>query len=102
MWILILLNVMSSYFMKIFMNKVLRKNINERNDNENTNNERNTNELKLMILNIIIMYFTLPIDFYIFGEKFYYNYLVLLFSFIEIFLFYKIVKKILKSDIIYP
>ena len=81
-WFLILLNALTSYVMKIFLNKVLKGN----------NNEQN-----LMILNIIIMIFAVPIDYYFFKQIFYYNYLVLLFSSVEIFFFYKYIKKVIKA-----
>ena len=82
MWFLIFLNALTSYFMKIFLNKVLKY--------EN-------NEPKLMILNIIILAFVIPIDYFIFDQIFYKNYLVLLFSFIEIFFLCKDLKKGVKS-----
>ena len=83
-WILIILNALTTYFMKIFLNKVLKGNSN--------------NEQKLMILNVLVMLFVLPFDFYVFGQTFYYNYLVLIFSFVDFFFFYKKVKKFIKSD----
>lgn len=87
MWLLIILNTLISYFMKIFMNKVLKG---------------GSNEQKLMILNVLALFLILPFDFYVFGQKFYYNYLIIVFSFVEIFFFYKKVKKVIKSDAIYP
>ena len=83
MWILIILNAFVTYFMKIFLHKILKG---------------DTNERILIILNVIFLIFTLPIDFFLFGEIFYYNYLLLLFSFVEIYFFYKEVKKVIKSD----
>ena len=83
-WILIILNALTTYFMKIFLNKVLKGNSN--------------NEIKLMILNVLVLIFVLPFDFYVFGQTFYYNYLVLIFSFVDFFFFYKKVKKFIKSD----
>ena len=87
MWILIILHALTIYFMKIFMNKVLKG---------------NANEQKLMILLVFINFLILPFDFYIFGQIFYYNYLVILFSFVEVFFFYKKVRKVIKSDTNYP
>ena len=87
MWILIILHALTIYFMKIFMNKVLKG---------------NANEQKLMILLVFINFLILPFDFYIFGQIFYYNYLVILFSFVEFFFFYKKVRKVIKSDTNYP
>ena len=86
-WILIILNAFMTYFMKIFMNKVLK-------------GERN--EQKLIILNILVLIFVMPIDYYMFGQVFYYNYLVIFFSFIEVYFFYKKIKKVIKSNAIYP
>lgn len=86
-WILIILNAFMTYFMKIFMNKVLK-------------GERN--EQKLIILNILVLIFVMPIDYYTFGQVFYYNYLVIVFSFIEVYFFYKKIKKVIKSNAIYP
>ena len=83
-WILIILNALTTYFMKIFLNKVLKGNSN--------------NEQKLMILNVLVMLFVLPFDFYVFGQTFYYNYLVIIFSFVDFFFFFKKVKKFIKSD----
>ena len=82
-WILIILNAFTTYFMKIFLNKVLKG---------------NNNEVKLMILNVLFMLFVFPLDIYVFGQTFYYNYLVLIFSFIDFFFFYKKVKKFIKAD----
>ena len=87
MWILIILHALTIYFMKIFMNKVLKG---------------NANEQKLMILLVFINFLILLFDFYIFGQIFYYNYLVILFSFVEVFFFYKKVRKVIKSDTNYP
>ena len=87
MWILIILHALTIYFMKIFMNKVLKG---------------NANEQKLMLLLVFINFLILPFDFYIFGQIFYYNYLVILFSFVEVFFFYKKVRKVIKSDTNYP
>ena len=86
-WILIILNALCTYFMKIFLNKVLKG---------------NANEQKLMILNVLTLFLILPFDFYIFGQTFYYNYLVIIFSFVEVFFFYKKVRKVIKSDTNYP
>ena len=83
MWILIILNAFVTYFMKIFLHKILKG---------------DTNERILILLNVILLFFTLPIDFFLFGQIFYYNYLLLLFSFVEIYFFYKEVKKVIKSD----
>ena len=83
MWFLIALNALTSYFMKIFFNKVLKS------DNK---------EQKLMILNIIILLFVIPIDYFLFKQIFYYNYLVLLLFSVEIFFFYKQIKKVIKSE----
>ena len=82
-WILIILNAFTTYFMKIFLNKVLKG---------------NNNEVKLMILNVLFMLFVFPLDIYVFGQTFYYNYLVLIFSFAEFFFFYKKVKKVIKTN----
>ena len=86
-WILIILNAFMTYYMKIFINKVLKG---------------DSNEQKLLILNVLSLIFAFPIDYYCFGQIFYYNYLVLIFSFIEIVFFYKKIKKVIKSDAIYP
>ena len=87
MWILIILNAFTTYYMKIFINKVLKG---------------DANELKLLIFNVLSLIFAVPIDYYSFGQTFYYNYLVLIFSFIEVFFFYKKIKKVIKSNAIYP
>ena len=86
-WILIILNAFMTYYMKIFINKVLKG---------------DANEQKLLIFNVLSLIFAIPIDYYFFGLTFYYNYFVLIFSFIEIFFFYKKIKKVIKSDAIYP
>jgi hypothetical protein len=86
-WILIILNAFMTYYMKIFINKVLKG---------------DANEQKLLIFNVLSLIFAFPIDYFSFGQTFYYNYLVLIFSFIEIFFFYKKIKKVIKSDAIYP
>ena len=83
MWILIILNALCTYFMKIFLNKVLKG---------------NGGEQKLMFLSVIALLFIIPFDFYVFEQPFYYNDLVLIFSFTEIYFFYKTVKKIIKTN----
>ncbi len=83
MWILIILNALCTYFMKIFLNKVLKG---------------NGGEQKLMFLNVIALLFIIPFDFYVFEQPFYYNDLVLIFSFTEIYFFYKTVKKVIKTN----
>ena len=83
MWILIILNALCTYFMKIFLNKVLKG---------------NDNEQKLMFLSVIALLFIIPFDFYVFEQTFYYNDLVLIFSFAEIYFFYKTVKKVIKTN----
>jgi drug/metabolite transporter (DMT)-like permease len=65
-WLLILLNALCTYFMKIFLNKVLKG---------------DDNEQKLMFLSVIALLFIMPFDFYVYEQNFYYNYLVLIFSF---------------------
>ena len=82
-WLLILLNALCTYFMKIFLNKVLKG---------------DDNEQKLMFLSVIALLFIMPFDFYVFEQNFYYNYLVLIFSFAEFFFFYKKVKKVIKTN----
>ena len=83
MWILIILNALCTYFMKIFLNKVLKG---------------NGGEQKLMFLSVIALLFIIPFDFYVFEQPFYYNDLVLIFSFTEIYFFYKTVKKVIKTN----
>ena len=83
MWILIILNALCTYFMKIFLNKVLKG---------------NGGEQKLMFLSVIALIFIIPFDFYVFEQPFYYNDLVLIFSFTEIYFFYKTVKKVIKTN----
>jgi len=83
MWILIILNALCTYFMKIFLNKVLKG---------------NGGEQKLMFLSVIALLFIIPFDFYVFEQPFYYNDLVLVFSFTEIYFFYKTVKKVIKTN----
>jgi hypothetical protein len=83
MWILIILNALCTYFMKIFLNKVLKG---------------NGGEQKLMFLSVIALIFIIPFDFYVFEQSFYYNDLVLIFSFTEIYFFYKTVKKVIKTN----
>ena len=83
MWILIILNALCTYFMKIFLNKVLKG---------------NGGEQKLMFLSVIALLFIIPFDFYVFEQSFYYNDLVLIFSFTEIYFFYKTVKKVIKTN----
>ena len=83
MWILIILNSLCTYFMKIFLNKVLKG---------------NGGEQKLMFLSVIALLFIIPFDFYVFQQPFYYNDLVLIFSFTEIYFFYKTVKKVIKTN----
>ena len=83
MWILIILNSLCTYFMKIFLNKVLKG---------------NGGEQKLMFLSVIALLFIIPFDFYVFEQPFYYNDLVLIFSFTEIYFFYKTVKKVIKTN----
>ena len=82
-WLLIMLNALCTYFMKIFLNKVLKG---------------DDNEQKLMFLSVIALLFIMPFDFYVFEQNFYYNYLVLIFSFAEFFFFYKKVKKVIKTN----
>ena len=82
-WLLILLNALCTYFMKIFLNKVLKG---------------DDNEQKLMFLSVIALLFIMPFDFYVYEQNFYYNYLVLIFSFAEFFFFYKKVKKVIKIN----
>ena len=83
MWILIILNALCTYFMKIFLNKVLKG---------------NGGEQKLMFLSVIALLFIIPFYFYAFEQPFYYNDLVLIFSFTEIYFFYKTVKKVIKTN----
>ena len=83
MWILIILNALCTYFMKIFLNKVLKG---------------NGGEQKLMFLSVIALLFIIPFDFYVFEQPFYYNDLVLIFSFTEVYFFYKTVKKVIKTN----
>ena len=83
MWILIILNALCTYFMKIFLNKVLKG---------------NGGEQKLMFLSVIALLFIIPFDFYVFEQPFYYNDLVLILSFTEIYFFYKTVKKVIKTN----
>lgn len=87
MWILIILNALCTYFVKIFLNKALRG---------------DANEQKLRIISVLALFFILPFDFFFFGQIFYYNYLVIIFSLVEVFFFYKKVKKVIKSDATYP
>ena len=82
-WLLILLNALCTYFMKIFLNKVLKG---------------DDNEQKLMFLSVIALLFIMSFDFYVYEQNFYYNYLVLIFSFAEFFFFYKKVKKVIKTN----
>ena len=58
MWILIILNALCTYFMKIFLNKVLKG---------------SGGEQKLMFLSVIALLFIIPFDFYVFEQSFYYN-----------------------------
>ena len=79
LWFLIILNAFTTYIMKIFLHKLIK-------------NKRNN--YKLLILNIIVLYLTIPIDLIIFKEKFSYYYLVLFILFIDRFFFHK---KVIKS-----
>ena len=84
LWLLIILNAFTTYIMKIFLNKLI-KNI--------------RNNKKLLILNIMILIFAIPIDLIIFKERFSYYYLVLFCLSIDIFFFYKKVIKSKENDL---
>ena len=77
-WLLIILNALATYNMKIFLNKLIK-------------NKRNN--IKLFILKIMILIIALPIDLLFFKERFSYYYFVLVFLYIDIFFFYKKVIK---------
>ena len=79
LWCLIILNAFCIYIMKIFLNKLIKN---------------NTNNQKLLVLNLVILFFAYPIDIFLFKERFSLYYLVLVFLFVDIFLFYK---KVIKS-----
>ena len=78
LWCLIILNAFTTYYMKIFFNKLIKN---------------NSNNQKLLIFNLMILIFTLPIDYTLFKEKFGYYYLVLICLSIDLFFFYKKVIK---------
>lgn len=79
LWLLIILNAFTTYLMKIFFNKLIKN---------------NSNHQKLLILNIIILIFAIPIDYFFLDERFNYYYLCVIFLFIDVFYFYK---KVIKS-----
>ena len=78
LWLLIIINTFNTYVMKIFLNKLIK----------------NNNNQKLLICNLLILAFSIPIDFFLFNEKFSFNYFALIFLSIDIFFFYK---KVIKS-----
>lgn len=79
LWVLIILNAFTTYLLKIFYNKLIKN---------------STNYQKILILNLMILAFSFPIDYFLFNESFNYYYVVVLFLFIDIFFFYK---KVIKS-----
>ncbi len=83
MWLLIILNAFAAYLMKIFFNKLIKN---------------KTNNQKLLLCNVIILIFALPIDSFLFKVKFSYYYLVLFCLSIDLFFFYKKVIKAKKNN----
>ena len=79
-WIFIILNALTSYILKIFLIKLLKNNY---------NNE------KLLIFNLIILFLAIPCDYFFFGVKFNYYYLILFALFIDSIFF---VKRIIKRS----
>ncbi len=71
LWFLIVLNAFTTYLMKIFFNKLIKN---------------NSNHQKLLILNIIILIFSIPIDYFFLDESFNYYYLCVIFLFIDVLL----------------
>ena len=82
-WIFIILNAFTSYILKIFLIKLLKNSF---------NNE------KLLMFNIIILFFAILCDYFFFGVKFNYYYLVLIALFIDSIFFVKRVIKIIQKE----